>query len=429
MRINRIFKFCFFSLVLMLPIFQPIQAQDTRAPIPYEEIMAFSRIFETIRESYVEPVDDAKLMEDAIRGMIAGLDPHSTLLDQRDASQIRINTSGEYGGLGMEVTKDGNVIKVISPFDDSPADREGIRPGDLIIRIGGTAIGDLSLQEAVELMRGVAGSEVELTIVRAGRNQPFTVTLTREVIKLKSVRSYALEPNFGYTRITMFQATTANLLNAAIRSLYEEEGDLYGVVLDLRNNPGGALRSAVEVSDLFIDDGVIVSIKGRDGVKGEFKASPGDLLQDVPIVVLVNEGSASASEIVAGALQDHERAVIMGTKTFGKGSVQSILDITQDTAIKLTTSFYYTPNDRSFQSRGIEPDIVVANRVIEESGENSQSFSESDLPGAFENENGEEISEDELVVQHPSVAQDYQLQQALNLLKGLRIHRSLSASG
>ena len=280
------------------------------------------------------------------------------------------------------------------------------------------------------LVRGEPGTDIVLTVVREGSTGPLTFTLTREIIKLNSVRSNVLEPNIGYTRITAFQSSTAELLNTAIRNLIDEQEFLEGMVLDLRNNPGGELHSAIEVSDIFIDHGLIVSIRGRDGViERQFNATPGDLLAGIPVVVLVNEGSASASEIVAGALQDHRRAVVMGTRTFGKGSVQSLLQIDADTAIKLTTQRYYTPNNRSIQVSGISPDIIVSERRFTENDEEQFVYRESDLSGALENESGAVADDsDNASETHPMVVDDYQLQQALNVLKALRISRNLTAS-
>ncbi len=427
--LKRILAASLLSFAVTLPIAE-IGAAEVKGPLPYEEIVAFSRIFETIRNSYVDDVDDEKLMRDAIRGMISGLDPHSVLLDERGVSQLRINTSGKYGGLGMEVTKEGAAIKVVSPIDDSPAHRAGIRSGDLIIRLDGTSVDKIDLNEAVSIMRGEPGTEIELTVVREGNSRPLIFTLQREIIKLTSVRSYSLEPNFGYVRITMFQTSTAELLNNAIRNLIEDEERLDGLVLDLRNNPGGELHSAIEVSDIFIDSGLIVSTKGRGGiVEREFSATPGDLVAGIPVVVLVNEGSASASEIVAGALQDHNRAVVMGTRTFGKGSVQSILQIDSDTAIKLTTQRYYTPKNRSIQASGIDPDIFVNDQEMTAAESDQPAFRESDLAGALENETAPESeSQSDRPRTHPAVESDYQLQQALNVLKALRISRTLTAS-
>ncbi len=421
---------CLLGILLALPIF-PTSATAETGPIPYEEIAAFSRIFETIKNSYVEDVDDEELMRDAIRGMIDGLDPHSVLLDKRGVSQLRINTSGRYGGLGMEVTKEGNAIKVVSPIDGSPAYRAGIRSGDLIVRLDNILVDQMDLNEAVSIMRGLPGSEITLTVVREGASSPLTFTLKREIIKLTSVRSHLLEPNYGYVRITMFQTSTAELLNNAIRDLITQEDSLDGLVLDLRNNPGGELHSAIEVSDIFIEKGVIVSTKGRGGVvEREFSATPGDILSGTPVVVLVNEGSASASEIVAGALQDHKRAVVMGTRTFGKGSVQSILQIDDNTAIKLTTQRYYTPSNRSIQNSGIAPDIVVEEQQLTAVDNDQTTYRESDLTGALENESGEMPESDQQDSQtHPSVAGDYQLQQALNVLKALSIGRQQIVSG
>lgn len=411
---------------------QPVAyAQDAAAStLPLDEIMAFSRAYEIIKESYVDPIEDDKLLNDAIRGMIAGLDPHSAVLEQREVSQLQINTSGKYGGLGMEVTKEGNAIRVVSPFDDSPAYQAGIRAGDFIIRLDGMLVDRMDLNEAVNIMRGEVGTDIKLTIVRQGRSQPLEVTVTRRIIKLQSVRSYALAPKYGYVRITGFQSTTASLLENAINDLLKEQDGLNGLVLDLRNNPGGELRSAVEVSDAFINDGLILTTRGRGRSPAkQYNATQGDLIEGTPVVVLVNQGSASASEIVAGALQDHNRAIVMGERTFGKGSVQTLLQVNSSLALKLTTQRYYTPKDRSIQASGIEPDIVVPHQEVEaDNGANQQAeYRESDLTGALENETRDSAKDEDQL--HPSVTKDYQLQQALSLLKGLSIARTLPMSG
>ena len=411
-------------------------AQDQKSSaLPLEQITTFSKIFETIKNIYVEDVDDEQLLRDATEGMIAGLDPHSALLTRTEMSQIEIDTRGEYGGLGLEVTKEANAIRVVSPIDDTPAHRAGIKAGDLIVRLDNQPVDRMNLQEAVEIMRGVPGSEIKLTIIRQGRENPLQVILTRAVIKIQSVRAYTLEPNYGYLRITQFQSTTPDLITTKVRELEAENDNLLeGVVLDLRNNPGGELRSAINVSDLFIDEGVIVSTKKRGGeVDSVFKAqNNNDILEGVPIVVLINNGSASASEIVSGALQDHKRAVLMGTRTFGKGSVQTIYQIDKKTALKLTTMRYYTPNDRSIQAEGVEPDIIVPDRDLGEEQEDDQFLiREADLSGALTNENGQEEEEPSSSTQsesHPALQFDFQLQQALNLLKGLKVSKAIIES-
>ena len=407
----------------------PASAQDENTnSLPLDDIVTFSKIFETIKNIYVEDIDDEKLLRDAALGMVAGLDPHSALLTTQEMSQIEIDTRGEYGGLGLEVTKDNGAIRVVSPIDGTPAHRAGVRAGDLIVRLDSRTVDRMTLQEAVDIMRGVPGTEITLTIIREGRNTPLTVVITREVIKIQSVRSFTLEPKYGYVRITQFQSITPDLVAEKIRELVDENSDLDGLVLDLRNNPGGELRSAISVSDLFIDKGVIVSTKKRHGeIDTVYEATEGnDIIPGVPIVVLINNGSASASEIVSGALQDHKRAVLMGTRSFGKGSVQTIFRLNQNTALKLTTQRYYTPNDRSIQAEGVEPDIVVEPRELleQEDNEDASQLFEADLSGALEGENTiEETTEDSS--SHPALEFDYQLQQALNLLKGLNVSQAI----
>ena len=416
-----------FLLIVNLLFATHAAGQTDLTPLPLQEIKTFAKVFETIKNNYVEDVSDEELLNSAIRGMISGLDPHSTLLSGQDMSQIRIDTTGQYGGLGIEIVKEDGGIRVISPIDDTPAHKAGIQPGDLIVRIDKRPINRLDLNAAVNKMRGPPGTDVDLTIIRRGSPQPIEITLTRAVIRIRSVRGFTLEPNFGYIRITQFQSSTPDLARGKIEELLEENEYLDGLVLDLRNNPGGELRSAIGISNLFIDQGVIVTTRNRNGTSSEdFRATAGDILNDIPIVALVNEGSASASEIVAGALQDHGRAVIMGKQTFGKGSVQTIMSVDKLTAIKLTTHRYYTPKDRSIQGEGITPDIVVERRELNDVDEQeSDVLRESDLDGALENENAAQEDETVNSLVHPSVARDYQLQQALNLLKGLRIGRAL----
>ena len=364
--------------------------------------------------------------------MILGLDPHSAYLDSRGMTETRVRTRGSYGGVGMEVTRDGNLVRVVSPFDDSPADKAGIEAGDLIIRIDGRLIDRLNLDEVVDLLRGEPGTKVRVTVLRKGRERPLNFNVERSTVVLKSVRSYELEPNFGYVRISQFQSNTAGFLSSAIVNLKKNADDnsLHGLIIDLRNNPGGELKSAIEVSDAFIDSGVIVSTKDRNGdIEQLAQATPGDLVSGTPIVVLVNHGSASASEIVAGALQDHKRAVVMGTRTFGKGSVQSIIQVDKDVAIKLTTHRYYTPNDRSIQSSGVTPDIVVEAQQLVSNDEESEDivYRESDLNNTLQNDEGSAEEGASEGSEHPFLANDFQLRQALNLLKGLSIAGTASA--
>ncbi len=398
------------------------EASTTQSPatdaIPLEEIRLFTEVFERIKNAYVEPVDDAKLLQDAIRGMLAGLDPHSTYLEPDAFSELQTHTSGEFGGLGVEVGMEDGFLRVVTPIDDTPAQRAGVKAGDLIVKLDEQPIQGLDLNEAVKLMRGAPGSEVVLTIVREGADKPLQITVVRDVIRVASVKQRVLSDGFGYLRITQFQVNTGNDLERALKTL-KGQTELRGLVLDLRNNPGGVLRAAVEVSDAFLEQGLIVYTQGRlQNSELRYSATGTDISGGIPLVVLINQGSASASEIVAGALQDQERAIIMGVDSFGKGSVQTILPLGKDRALKLTTARYYTPGGRSIQAQGIEPDIYVGEADIK-LRENGDFVKERDLSGHLENgtlETGGEVSNGNMLAET-----DYQLYEALNLLKGLAI--------
>jgi len=430
------------SLIFGQMVFADRPDTPTQPDIPLEELRTFSEIFGRIKSNYVEEVDDKELLNNAIRGMLSGLDPHSTYLDIEDFKDLREGTSGEFGGLGIEVTMEDGFIKVVSPIDDTPAAKVGIQAGDLIIRLDDTPVKGMSLNEAVDIMRGEPGSELLLTIIREGEDRPLKVEITRAIIKVKSVKQRLLEPGYGYVRISTFQSHTGEGLKEAIKALQvENDGSLKGLVLDLRNNPGGLLNAAVEVSDAFITKGKIVYTDGRVAdAKQEFNAKPEDILKGAPLVVLVNGGSASASEIVAGALQDHHRAVILGTKTFGKGSVQTVMPLSENTAVKMTTARYYTPSGRSIQAEGIVPDIEVEPVKISSLEKNDfNPLRERDLSGHLENGNGD--SDDENKDDEPKeidngsdadktkddaddtplAVKDYPLSEALNLLKGINI--------
>ena len=416
------------TLSTAVSVFAYKEGSQGEQTLPLETLRTFSDVFSRVKKDYVEPVDDQVLLEHAIRGMLSGLDPHSAYLDEAEFHELQIGTSGEFGGLGIEVGMEDGFVKVIAPIDDTPAQRAGIKAGDLIIRLDETPVKGLTLNEAVNLMRGKKGTDITLTIVRQGKDKPFKVTVTRDVIRVKSVKSRTLEPGFGYVRITNFQSKTTQYLLDAIDQLRKENnGELRGVVLDLRNNPGGVLTGAVGVSDAFLNDGLIVYTEGRvEDARLRYSASPGDVLDGAPLVVLVNEGSASASEIVAGALQDHKRAIIMGAKTFGKGSVQTILPLTEKTALKLTTARYYTPNGRSIQAQGIVPDIALRPvQVTEVDNGDFRPLKEADLSRHLENANddaGKTKSGEAAASEEESlVKEDYQLYEALNLLKGLTI--------
>jgi carboxyl-terminal processing protease len=354
----------------------------------YEQLNLFGEVFERIRSSYVEPVKDDQLVESAINGMLSGLDPHSSYMNAKDYGDMQIQTKGEFGGLGIEVTMQDGLIKVVSPMDDTPAAKAGMQPNDLISHIDGDPVLGLSLNQAVDKMRGEVGSSITVTVIR-GNQDPFDVTMKRAVITLKSVR-WEMEPNnIGYIRITSFSEQTDSGLKSAIAAIKKEsKGNLTGLVLDLRNNPGGLLDQAIAVSDDFLDKGEIVSTRGRNPDDGQrWTAEAGDLLDGKPVIVLINGGSASASEIVSGALQDHHRAILMGTKSFGKGSVQSIIPIPNHGAIRLTTARYYTPSGRSIQAKGIDPDIEVEPAKIETVDDNGKH--EADLRGALANPDAE----------------------------------------
>ncbi|MCQ4234711.1 S41 family peptidase [Pseudomonas stutzeri] len=404
-----------------------LEASKNKAPLPLEELRTFAEVLDRIKAAYVEPVDDKTLLENAIKGMLSNLDPHSAYLEPEAFAELQESTSGEFGGLGIEVGQEDGLIKVVSPIDDTPASRAGIEAGDLIVKIDGKPTKGLSMMDAVAQMRGKPGSSITLTLVReAGR--PFDVKLTRAVIKVQSVKSQLLEPGYGYLRITQFQINTGEEVGKALARLKKANDGkkLSGLVLDLRNNPGGVLQAAVEVSDHFLTKGLIVYTKGRiANSELRFNADPVDASEHVPLVVLINGGSASASEIVAGALQDHKRGVVMGTDSFGKGSVQTVLPLNNDRALKLTTALYFTPNGRSIQAQGIVPDIEVARAKLtrEQAGDNLR---EADLAGHLGNGNGgpDRPSSTQVVSDSPRPQDDdYQLGQALNLLKGLNLTR------
>lgn len=405
----------------------PAPAANGKAPLPLDELRTFAEVLDRIKSAYVEPVDDKTLLENAIKGMLSNLDPHSAYLGPEDFAELQESTSGEFGGLGIEVgSEDGN-IKVVSPIDDTPASKAGIQAGDFIVKINGQPTRGQSMTEAVDKMRGKIGQKITLTLVRDGGN-PFDVTLTRATITVKSVKSQLLESGYGYIRITQFQVNTGEEVGKALAKLRKDNGDkkLAGLVLDLRNNPGGVLQSAVEVADHFLTKGLIVYTKGRiANSELRFSADPADASEGVPLVVLINGGSASAAEIVAGALQDHKRGVLMGTDSFGKGSVQTVLPLNNDRALKLTTALYFTPNGRSIQAQGIVPDVEVARAKVTRE-QDSENFKEADLAGHLGNGNGgadKPSSGKAKAAQARPQDDDYQLNQALNLLKGLNVTR------
>jgi carboxyl-terminal processing protease len=422
-------------LGFMISIGEGVFAERKAATVqlPVEELRNFSDVFGRIKNDYVEDVDDKELLESAVRGMLAGLDPHSSYLDSEQFKELQVGTSGQFGGLGIEVGMEDGFVKVISPIDDTPAQKAGVEAGDLIIRLDDTPVKGMTLNEAVKIMRGKPGEPLMLTIVREGVEQPLKIKIVRAIIKVKSVKSRMLEEGFGYLRISQFQSKTADGMVKAINKLKKESkgNNLKGLVLDLRNNPGGVLNGAVAVSDAFLKKGLIVYTEGRvNDSKLRFNATPDDIIDNAPLVVLVNQGSASASEIVSGALQDHKRAIIIGTRTFGKGSVQTILPLSNGSAVKLTTARYYTPSGRSIQAEGIVPDIELEQIRVSALDKKFEPIKEADLSGHLSNGNGSKSkkkkSSGEEGEEKVSLAQsDYQLYEALNLLKGLSIQREL----
>ena len=396
----------------------------------YQKLNLFGDVFERVRADYVKEVGDEQLLESAINGMLTSLDPHSSYMNTTSFRDMQVQTRGEFGGLGIEVTMESGLVKVVSPIDDTPAFRAGLKSGDLITHLDREAIQGLSLAEAVEKMRGPVNTDILLTVRRTGR-KPFDVTITRAVIKVQSVRS-RVEGDVGYLRITSFSEQTASGIERELKRLREKIGDkLLGIVLDLRNNPGGLLDQSVKVADGFLERGEIVSTRSRRPDDAQrFNAKPGDLANGLPMVVLINEGSASASEIVAGALQDHGRAIIMGTRSFGKGSVQTIIPLAGHGAIRLTTAHYYTPSGRSIQAKGIDPDIVVEQALIE-AVESAPRRREKDLRGALSNptesKNRPDEGSKEKKAGDSSTKKDYQLSRALDLLRGLALYNRKTA--
>jgi carboxyl-terminal processing protease len=403
--------------------------------LPLEDLRAFSEVFERIKTDYVENVEDKVLLEYAIQGMLNGLDPHSTYLNPQAFKEIQIGTSGQFGGLGIEVGMENGFVKVIAPIDDTPAQRAGIKAGDLIIRLNDKSVKGMTLADAVKIMRGKTGSPIILTIVREGETKPLKITVVRAIIKVKSVKSRSLGTGYGYVRISQFQSQTGKDLRKAIKLLKEGNNNkLKGLILDLRNNPGGVLNAAVAVSDAFLRSGLIVYTEGRiRDASFQFRARPDDLLDGAPIVVLINGGSASASEIVAGALQDHKRAMIMGVKSFGKGSVQTILPMNNNAALKLTTARYFTPAGRSIQAKGIDPDIVLETAKSEDTSSGLR-IQEADLAGHLESNNSNSSYKKKKQIVLPKrdpkklgsalAKKDYLLYEALTFLKGMKAVRN-----
>ena len=406
----------------------------------YKQLNLFGDVFERVRSEYVEEVTDKSLVEYALNGMLSNLDPHSSYMNEEEYKSMEIQNSGEFGGLGIEVTMENGVVKVVSPIDDTPAFRAGIQAGDLIIKIDNEPVSGMTLSDAVKRMRGKVGSEIVLTIIREGAKEPIVSKLIRDIIQIQSARS-RVEGTVGYLRVTTFNQQTFKGLKKGFEDINKELGDkVTGYVLDLRNNPGGLLDQAVAVSDAFLEQGEIVSTRGR--AKEDMRrdnSTPGDLAKGLPVVVLVNGGSASASEIVAGALQDHKRAIVLGTQSFGKGSVQTIIAVPGHGALRLTTARYFTPSGRSIQGKGITPDIVVERTAVFETKDNAAEFHESDMKGALSNPDDKEdpsvkpakpakddkkpeAKKDGKDDKKPQ-AEDYQLTRALDLLQGINLYK------
>lgn len=418
------------------PSFSPVFAAETEVKtqqsIPMEDVQRFSNAINQIKKYYVKPVSDKNLFDNAIHGMLNGLDPHSAYLEEDEFNELQTTTSGEFGGLGIEITMEDGAIKVVTPLVDTPAYKAGIKAGDYIIKLGKQSAQGINLKDAVEILRGKVGSTIDLTVIRKGVAKPLHFSLVRERILIKSVQSKLLDNNYGYIRLSQFQSLTAQDMEKAIAQLKQQAGGhLKGLILDLRNNPGGLLDSAIQVSDAFIDNDkkgpeeMIVYTQGRlPGSKFTALANPGDILNNAPLVVLINNGSASASEIVAGALKDNKRGIIVGTRSFGKGSVQTVLPLDDKRAIKLTTALYYTPAGVSIQAKGIMPDIVVEEISIPQAKEGKEEymdFNEADLTGHILNGENKEIDKKSQDEDNVLLHEDYQLYTALTILKGLAV--------
>ncbi len=413
----------------------------------YRALNLFGDVFEKARDNYVDEVEDKKLIEYALNGMLSSLDPHSGYMNEEEAESMNIQNKGEFGGLGIEVTMESGVVKVVSPIDDTPAAKAGIESGDMIVEIDHEQVMGMTLSDAVDKMRGKAGSEIQLTVIRKGAKEPLKFKIIRDVIKIKSVRSAVYKDSIGYIRITTFNAQTYPGLKQAFQDVKKEAGDkLKGYVLDLRNNPGGLLEQAIAVSDAFLDKGEIVSTRGRhEEDTRRDSATPGDMSDALPLVVLINGGSASASEIVAGALQDHNRAIIMGTKSFGKGSVQTLFNVPDGGMIRLTTARYYTPSGRSIQAKGIDPDIVVERAKLVEEKDTFGDIHEADLKGALANPDKEledykkknaptkkdaaKEKEEKEKAEKDTLDKDYQLMRAVDLVQSISIYKKGTNTG
>jgi carboxyl-terminal processing protease len=410
------------ATVLVFSLRQDISAAPSSSSDTYKELNLFGEVFEVVRADYVGNVDDDSLIESAINGMLTSLDPHSNYLNTKNFDDMKVQTRGEFGGLGIEVSMESGLVKVISPIDDTPAARAGLKPGDLITQLDGQPVQGMTLPQAVEKMRGPVNSDVKLTIRRKGRD-PFDVKLTRATIRIQSVRSHLIGDDIGYIRITSFNEQTDVGLNNAIKNIKQQAGDkLRGVILDLRNNPGGLLDQAVAVSDAFLEKGEIVSTRGRRSDDAQrYNARPGDVAAGLPLAVLINGGSASASEIVAGALQDHHRAVLVGTRSFGKGSVQTIIPLTGHGAMRLTTARYYTPSGRSIQAKGIEPDIIVEAAKIEPPPGKKEAKVADASEGKSDDSGGDPEAFSSVDPSIMGTDRDYQLTRSVDMLRGMSL--------
>lgn len=404
----------------LLPLAQEAESQPgTEQRLPLRELRLFTQVFEQIRLGYVEEVSDTELLDNAIAGLLTELDPHSVYLNREDYGELQEHANGEYGGLGLEVGTDNGAIRVVSPIDDTPAAKAGIQAGDLIVKMNDNPVRGMSLQKAVDKLRGEKGTSIKLTLYREGEKGPLDIEVVRDVIQVSAVRSRVLEPGYGYIRVSQFQTKAGEDFVAALEELIAQQ-PIKGLVIDLRNNPGGLVPASIEISDALLDGGTVVYTEGRlPSSNRSFEASPGDLLNGLPVVVLINGGSASASEIVAGALQDHGRAAILGTQSFGKGSVQTVIPLGDGRAVKLTTARYFTPNGRSIQAEGIVPDIVIERAEIRPYAK-SVRVREADLEGHLETaDNGSRSDHNESAREDYSA--DNQLYEAVNLLKGYHL--------
>jgi len=412
--------------------------QQAYAATDYAEMKKFSDVMNAVRKYYVEEKTDQELFEGALKGMLSDLDPHSTYMDKDMFGKMMEDTSGEFGGLGIEISKADGGILVVSPIEDTPAEQAGMQAGDLIVKIGDVVARDLNIMESVKLMRGKPGTDITLTVFREDEGRTFNVDITRAIIQVASVKTDILAPGYAYLRVTQFQEHSAEQLEEKFEAIRKQSGgEIYGAVLDLRNNPGGLLNQAIEISDLFLDEGGIVSTKSRVGKNTNSVAQKGDILKSMPLIVLINGGSASASEIVAGALQDNKRAILMGTRSFGKGSVQRIIPLSDGSAFKLTTALYYTPSGRSIQATGIDPDVevkAVRLKIEEDSADRPGRVTEANMKGHLANGNGKGKTkkEEETLTGLPSdkmverLTKDVQLQRALDLLQGLHVLQKIS---